>query len=101
MTTRPMTIAIALVIALGGIVIPFVGWIAGICMMWVSSIWTRTEKIITTLAPLLAAGISTLITFAVTDSSLALAISSWGLVPLAALMTGIWLLVVGLRRTAS
>lgn len=38
-----------LALAFGGILIPLVGWIAGVAMLWVSSGWTRGEKILGTL----------------------------------------------------
>ena len=33
----------------GGLLIPFAGWLVGVVLLWVSSAWTRREKIIGTL----------------------------------------------------
>ena len=30
----------------GGLLIPFAGWIVGVVLLWASSAWTRREKII-------------------------------------------------------
>lgn len=40
--------AIALLLV-GGIVLPVVGWIIGVVMLWVSRVWTQREKLIGTL----------------------------------------------------
>lgn len=39
----------ALLVAFGGIVIPLVGWVVGLAMVWFSKTWTRAEKTIATL----------------------------------------------------
>ena len=49
-----------LVVALGGIVIPVVGWIVGLAMVWFSKSWSRTEKWVATLASPLAVLLATL-----------------------------------------
>jgi hypothetical protein len=41
----------ALLLMVGGVVIPFVGWLAGVTMVWISRTWTRGEKWIATLVP--------------------------------------------------
>jgi uncharacterized membrane protein len=33
---------------IGGIVIPFLGWIAGVIMLWLSEVWTTRDKLIGT-----------------------------------------------------
>lgn len=38
-----------LALAFGGILIPVVGWIAGVAMLWLSKGWTKGEKILGTL----------------------------------------------------
>ena len=48
--TRGFAIAAALLVAIGGIVVPFVGWILGIVWMWMSPVWRRGEKWVATLA---------------------------------------------------
>jgi hypothetical protein len=35
----------------GGIVVPLAGWVAGIMMLWASSLWTRGEKLVATIVP--------------------------------------------------
>jgi hypothetical protein len=42
----------ALFVAIGGVVIPFVGALLGYVLMWLSTAWTRRQKLIATLAPL-------------------------------------------------
>lgn len=36
---------------LGGVVVPVLGWIAGVALLWRSTVWTTREKLIGTLAP--------------------------------------------------
>ncbi len=38
-----------LFLALGGLVIPFAGWIVGLVLLWTSRIWTRGDKLLGTL----------------------------------------------------
>ena len=41
---------IALVLLLiGGIVVPFVGWIVGVVLLWASSVWTLRDKLVGTI----------------------------------------------------
>ncbi|WP_394768730.1 HAAS signaling domain-containing protein [Lacisediminihabitans sp.] len=35
----------------GGIVVPLAGWVAGIMMLWASSLWTRSEKLVAIIVP--------------------------------------------------
>jgi len=42
----------ALLVMVGGVVIPIIGAVAGVVMVWSSKSWTRTAKWITTLVPL-------------------------------------------------
>jgi len=41
----------ALLVMLGGLLLPFLGWMAGIAMMWSSRAWTNRQKWIATLVP--------------------------------------------------
>ncbi len=41
-----LTVVLLLV---GGIVIPFVGWIVGLVLLWASEVWSRREKLLGTL----------------------------------------------------
>lgn len=60
----------ALLVAFGGIVIPVVGWIVGLALVWLSRTWTRGEKWVATLTPFVAVIAAT---FIVTLTSL------WGI----------------------
>ena len=97
LATPSMVIAIGLAIAVGSYLVPVLGWVAGVIMMWLSPVWTRTQKLIVTLAPVAAAVIAALGTLvggqnlAAWHAPLAFAIAS-------PLPIGIWLLVIGLRR---
>jgi uncharacterized membrane protein len=42
-------VATLVLLLVGGIVIPFVGWIVGVVLLWVSSLWSTREKLIGTL----------------------------------------------------
>ncbi|MHC5795450.1 HAAS signaling domain-containing protein [Lacisediminihabitans sp. FW035] len=35
----------------GGLVVPLAGWVAGIMLLWASSLWTRGEKLVATILP--------------------------------------------------
>lgn len=52
--TFGFAVAAAVVSALGGIVLPFIGWIAGLVMVWCSPLWTRRAKLIATVTPPIA-----------------------------------------------
>ncbi|ANJ28385.1 hypothetical protein ATC03_18455 [Agromyces aureus] len=51
--SRAYMIVTVFAIALGGVLLPFVGWVGGIVLMWFSPAWRRWEKWIATLAPLM------------------------------------------------
>ncbi|QAY72062.1 hypothetical protein ET445_00665 [Agromyces protaetiae] len=113
---RWYVVVTSLVVAFGGFVIPVIGWIAGITMMWMSRSWARWEKWTATLLPFAVLAV----TFAasaiagaveragaptpgVSDSPLVVsAFSGWHAAILLMFVippvTGIWLLVRGLRR---
>src|SRR5690554_117012 len=52
----------ALLVAVGGIVIPFIGWIVGIAMVWMSKSWRLRDKWIATLTPFAAVAVIPLAT---------------------------------------
>lgn len=60
--SRGYTIIAAVLVALGGILVPVLGWIVGIAMVWMSRTWTVSEKWIATLtgpaSVLLAGGLA-------------------------------------------
>jgi uncharacterized membrane protein len=67
-TTEPSNvsgynISAVLLVALGGVVIPVVGWIAGIAMVALSSSWRGWEKWVAALSPLAAGAASVLLSF--------------------------------------
>lgn len=94
-------VAASLLVALGGILIPVLGWIAGIVMVWLSPSWWVWEKWVGTLAPFaIAAGLmgGSFLARGVAPGSLTgwhFAILSIFVSPF---LTGMWLLWRGLRR---
>lgn len=54
--TKGFAIAAALVLSFGGFVVPFLGWIAGVVMVCLSTLWRRWEKVVAIVVPL-AAGV--------------------------------------------
>lgn len=52
---RWYTVLASLLVALGGVVIPVLGWVMGIAMVWLSKTWRRWEKWVATLTPAVAA----------------------------------------------
>lgn len=53
----------ALAVAIGGMVVPVLGWVVGIVLMWVSPVWGRLQKWLTTLAPMIAFAVVYLVVF--------------------------------------
>lgn len=91
----------SLLVVAGGVVIPLLGWIAGIVMVWMSKSWRTWEKWVGMLAPLAVPGIlflGSLFISAFAPSNLTwwhLAILSIFFVPF---LSGMWLLWRGLRK---
>lgn len=90
----------SLLVAVGGYLIPVLGWIAGIAMVWMSAAWRPWEKWVGTLAPLglgALVALGNLVVVALVPGGLAL----WHTAILAMLVSpflvGIWLLWRGLR----
>jgi hypothetical protein len=54
---RGFAVATAFVVMLGGLVVPFVGWVAGMVMLWRARAWTTRQKVWATAGPLLATGV--------------------------------------------
>ncbi|PWC07342.1 HAAS signaling domain-containing protein [Mycetocola zhujimingii] len=48
--SRGFAITAALLVGIGGFIVPIAGWIVGMVMMWMSSAWRRWEKWVATLA---------------------------------------------------
>jgi hypothetical protein len=113
------------VFALAGFVIPVIGWIGGVVMLWISPIWRRGEKWAATLIPLgsfaavIGVGVSAALGAAASmprnfatysDVSnpllpggydiLGITITAgWIVLPLTASGVAVWLLIRGLMRT--
>ncbi len=91
----------SLLVAFGGIVIPLLGWIAGIVMVWMSRTWRTWEKWVGTLMPLALAGLLAGGSLLVGESPL-FGITGWHLAIISVFFTpffaGMWLLWRGLRR---
>lgn len=51
MESRGLIVLTAILVAIGGVIVPILGWIIGIVLVWVSKAWTRGEKWCATLAP--------------------------------------------------
>ncbi len=60
------TVIASLLVAFGGIVVPVVGWIAGIAMVWLSRAWFTWEKWVATLAAAVLAVVGALVVFGLT-----------------------------------
>lgn len=44
-------VAAAITLGIGGFVIPFLGYLVGVVLVWTSALWTRGEKAIATIGP--------------------------------------------------
>ena len=67
---RWYTVLTALLVALGGIVIPFLGWIVGIAMVWLSKTWRTREKWVATLTAPLAMAAAMLVSVLIDRASI-------------------------------
>ena len=101
-TEQPWFVVLAgLLVAFGFFLIPIVGWVAGIVLMWLSGAWLRWEKWLATLIVPVGAGLIFGVgglyyaVFPGPVDVLTLSMIFLIAVPLA---SGIWVLVRGLRR---
>ena len=39
------------VLAFGGLVLPFIGWLVGLVLLWQTPIWSRKQKLVATIVP--------------------------------------------------
>ncbi|WP_167139080.1 hypothetical protein [Diaminobutyricimonas sp. TR449] len=109
--SRAYTIIAALLVALGGILVPVLGWVVGIAMVWMSRTWSLGEKWIATLtgpvSVVLGAGIAATVSLAeyqvgfpesedlpnpVVPAFFDAALSSFLLLVLVNVVVGMWLL---------
>lgn len=107
--TRWFIVVASLLVALGGVVIPVLGWVAGIVMVWMSKKWRTWEKLVGTLIPLGLVGllvlgsvaISLFAQPAVSQPGMSSGFSGWHAVILfvffSPFIAGMWLLWRGLR----
>jgi len=51
---RWIPVLAALLVAFGGVIVPVVGWLVGIAMVWMSKTWRARDKWIATLTPFVA-----------------------------------------------
>lgn len=99
-------IATGAVIGFGGVVVPLIGWLVGLAMLWVSPVWHRWEKVVAPAASVLVAGISYLTVSGIAQgqaTSVAAVVSvalgtAAVLFGLANILIALWLVLVGLRR---
>ena len=94
--SRTYVIITSLLVALGGIVVPIIGWLAGLIMMWLSKSWLRWEKWVATLA----VSVVVLLVF-LPMRVFSLPLPHWGLLAglwLVPLISGFWLMARGLGR---
>lgn len=121
-TSSPTYVVItALAVGIGAFVVPLLGWFAGIALLWSSAVWRTWEKVLATASPLLGTGFLLLASWiaasveqeardagtgggdSVTNPFIPATFDiAWtgafgiGAVNLA---VGVWLLIVGLRRS--
>ena len=107
-SSRGFAITAALLVAIGGFIVPIVGWIVGIAMVWMSSTWRTWEKWVATLvvpgAVVLAMVIAAIGTLVWGQSSATLfgIIPAWHTIILgvpSSIIVGIWLLWRARGRT--
>lgn len=105
--SRGFAVVAALLVALGGVVIPVLGWVVGIAMVWMSSSWRRGEKWIATLVGPVAVAVPLLLTAVLHDNvSMASAlVPTWFtmivlMIPVN-VVVGIWLLWRTRRRAVN
>jgi hypothetical protein len=46
---RPLEIAALILLPIGGVVLPVLGWLVGVTLLWISDAWTTRDKLIGTL----------------------------------------------------
>jgi uncharacterized membrane protein len=46
---RPLEIAALILLPIGGVVLPVLGWLVGVALLWISDAWTTRDKLIGTL----------------------------------------------------
>jgi uncharacterized membrane protein len=93
----------ALLVAVGGVVVPVIGWIVGIALVWLSRTWHTSEKWAATLtgfAAVAVAGLIDLVTLALHPGGIVGMRGTLVLGVLTNLIVGIWLLWRAQGRTS-
>jgi uncharacterized membrane protein len=93
----------ALLVAVGGVVVPVIGWIVGIALVWLSRTWDAWEKWVATLtgfAAVAVAGLIDLVTLALHPGGIVGMRGTLVLGVLTNLIVGIWLLWRAQGRTS-
>ncbi|MBB5742167.1 Mg/Co/Ni transporter MgtE [Microbacterium ginsengiterrae] len=67
--SRGFAIAAALALAFGGIVVPVLGWCAGVIMVLMSGLWRRAEKLIALTLPFVVAALAAVCISLITQAS--------------------------------
>jgi hypothetical protein len=67
--TRGFAIAAALTLSFGGFVVPFAGWVVGVVLVVLSSMWRTWEKVVAITVPLVLGGFSVLSSVAMWTTS--------------------------------
>ncbi|MFT4259090.1 hypothetical protein [Microbacterium sp.] len=62
-SSRGFAIAAALVLGFGGFVVPAVGWVVGIALVLLSTVWRRGEKLVAIIGPFVVIALSALLSF--------------------------------------
>lgn len=108
-TSTAWHLAPSLLMALGGFIVPVIGAVVGLVLVWMSGVWPRWQKLVATIVPL-GAAVLAILAAALTVPSAAgatnpLMPAAYDLIwsaPIAWLAltaaAGIWLLIVGGRR---
>lgn len=113
-----LAIVAAVLVMIGGALVPILGAVVGYVLVWISTVWTTRQKLIATLAPVAAVAVFVLVRLAIATawpdpSDLAAASNPllpapfdlmWSAVLLVAAVpffVGIWLLVLARRSWAA
>jgi uncharacterized membrane protein len=55
---KDYAVTASVLVALGGILVPVLGWLAGLVMVWISSQWWRWEKVVASLVPIVVGALA-------------------------------------------
>jgi hypothetical protein len=86
-------VAAAITLGIGGFVVPFVGYLVGVVLVWTSTLWTRGEKAIATLGPVVITVLAAFITHWLGATNTSGADDANPLVP--AVLDFVWTSVIG------